>query len=397
MTFLTRNSPDTFETRYRKQQNLLCFELRQKGVKEITIEQLCRSGYYMVEWEPNKIFDSFYGASLALRGQFNTDILLRSKDYGIEASIALRPQEYYISKIEQISEILSADERSKYYLDNGYFSYRGQRNEYTVKREFSNPTLSNENGDERLIIPGCWRKYKSNFNKRKIDADLEDVFSTGDADDIIYHGINDYQQIPSNYFKRNGYFSANELIDSTDPAEQAYYERWWQLKANAEYNSELAIVSQHYGFDTTGLDLTFDYKTACFFATQRFEMQTNGKAQYRPVGDGQHEGVIYCFYFRIPTITSTKDIIKNLTSLQHLHPLRPVRQQCALPFFLFDNFNEATCYLYAVFHLNKDFDSQGLPTKEYLFPGRGDDQFYDAVLKAKGNNRALNGFVEYDF
>jgi hypothetical protein len=385
----------TFEQYYKEQQQNLRIRFAKEGKNIHDIEKLVRSGYYISPYDLDIVYDSFYGTSWGLIAQFPVKEVLQMMQESYAPAFKRTPRVYYISSVDEIDEKLS-DDRSKHYIENGYLSYRGQRKEYKIKRDFPNPTMCDDDGYERLIIPGAWRSYYPNFNLRKLDGENFNVFSSGLADDLVYYGIDDYRNLGDRNYKKYGMHSISQIGDFPEKENQEYYKRYRDFKVNS-YNSELAVVSQHYGLDTLGLDVTFDYKTAGFFSTQIYEKKSNGKVDYKPVAEGDHQGVIYCFYFRAPTLTSTKDLIKNLESFEHINPLRPIRQQCALPFFLCDKFNEAACNLYAIFYLNRDFDIKGIHSKEFLFPNRNEDAFYNALLDVKKSNKYLSDFVEYDF
>jgi len=387
----------TFGEYYKDQQDFLRIELKQDNIGKAEIDKLCNSGYYMDDNYPDIVFDSFYGTSWGLIAQFSKKEVLEMLTGKFNNNFKRSPPIYHISHINEIHDILSSDDRSRHDLENGYLSYRGQRKEYKIKREFPNPTMSNEDGFERLIIPGVWRKYYPNFNLREIDGGYINIFSKGLVDDLVYYGIDNFRTLGDRNYEKYGIHSTSNLQDFPEKENQEYYKRWIDFKVQGSYNSDLAIVSQHYGLDTLGLDVTFDFKTAGFFATQTLDKKDNGKFTYNAIQNGKHQGVIYCFYFRTPPLTSTKDVIKNLHSFDHLTPIRPIRQQCALPFFLLDRFNEANLYLYAVFYLNENFDCAGLASKEYLFPNTNEDPFYKAVLEVKSNNKFLENFIEYDF
>jgi hypothetical protein len=379
-------------------QNLLEEQLIKFGVERGLIAKALSSGYYMLpsnEW----VFDSYYSPSWAFQGQMPFGSFVNMLVKNETDSVFKEHNSHkvsYINSVDDIYEILNSNEHSKYCLKNGSLSFRGQRKEYTTKRPVPNSYMSDGHGNEKLIIPGLYRKYSNDFQQRIVDESPTKVFQTFLADDLIYYGI-DKDNLHKQNFEKYGQHNISDLEDFPEKENQEYYKRWVQLKVQGSAFPDIAIVSQHYGFETYGLDITFKPKVAAFFATNYFNQKKNGKADFVPIKHGEHIGVIYCFYFRAPQLKSTRDIIKNTPAFEYINPLRPIRQECALPFFLFDRFNEANQFIYHEFRLNKSFDTTGIPSKEYLFPSPEEDKFYEAALNVKRNNKIWSNFVEYEF
>jgi hypothetical protein len=163
---------------------------------------------------------------------------------------------------------------------------------------------------------------------------------------------------------------------------------------------ELPLVEQHYGIETVGLDVTFDVGVATFFAANRFITRDDGTAHYLLPPPGGHTGVLYGFVFIDPRLELEEEVVREIPIFDHIPPVRPIRQQCALPFFHALNFNEAACDLDFVMHLAPNFDSSGLPDQRQLFPSAADDPFYDAVLAIRRNvseSSHYRQFVDYRF
>lgn len=387
-----------FEEVHAEDQQALSDFLRSENIEENIIASVISSGYYTVPGYSESIFDSFYGNAWGGVSSFSKKNFIEQIKSG-NPLFRKDPEVHYISRIDDIQDILLSDERSTFYLNNGFLSFRGQTKEYTIQRAFPNLSMANRDRNERLIIPGVWRKYYPDFNKRRLDGEFYNFFTTILADDLIYHGIPDYKTLGDRNYEKYGIHTMSDLEDFPEWENQEYYRRWQDFKVAGSFNNHLAVVCQHYGLETTGLDVSFDFKTAGFFATNRFEYKNNGKATFYPVADDKHEGVIYCFYFRAPTLTATRDIITSLASFDHMKPTRPIRQQCAMPFFLYDKFNEAAVNLYKVFYLKKDFNPTSIASKEYLFPGEDEDDFYKALLDVKKSrkDKFFDSFVEYEF
>lgn len=395
---LNFNAP--FSEYYHEFQNHLVEQLSNKGVEQDLINKAINSGYYMLPQNNSTVYDSFYSPTWAFQGQMPLDSFIEMLTKNEVEAIFKSHNSHkisYVDSVDDIYHILNSEDHSKYCLENRSLSFRGQKKEYAVRRETPNFYMSDDKGNEKLIIPGLYRKYIDNFQDRIIDESPTKIFQTILADDLIYYGIDNRLDLFKRNFEKYGDHNISDLIDFPEQENQEYYKRWSQLKVQGSAFPDIAIVSQHYGFETYGLDITFNLEVAAFFATNSFKMKSNGKATYEPIENGKHQGVIYCFYFRAPQITQTRDIIQNIPAFEYIKPLRPIRQECALPFFLFDRFNEANQFIYHEFRLNNHFDTKDIPSKEYLFPSEGDDKFYEAALAVKKKNKIWSNFVEYEF
>jgi hypothetical protein len=393
-----RKYPDynqPFSEHYSERQNILYNKLLKAGISKKIANNAKISGYYMNS-EDGFVLDSYYASMWALEGQFPFDYFLAI----LKKEKSLQPLEKKVSvvkSVNEILEILKSDPHSYHCLQNGSLSFRGQREEYFTERIIPNPSLADNFGKERLIIPNIYRKYKNDFQARIMDERPQEVFGTLLADDLIYYGMESPLVISERNHKKYGPHTISELQEFPEPENQEYYKRWNQIKIQGTFYPDIAIISQHYGFQTYGLDITFDPKVAAFFATHKFEQKENGKADYYPVNNGEHKGVIYCFYFRAPQITKTRDIVESIPAFEYIFPLRPVRQSCALPFFLPDRFNEACQFVWHVFKLDSEFKLDDLHSKEFLFPSKNEDKFYAAAIEVKQKNNVWAEFVEYNF
>jgi hypothetical protein len=395
---MSRRFPDyslPFYKFYEKQQIILYKKLIDNGIIEIMAKDVIESGYYMTS-EKSSVYDSYYSPQWALVGQFPfKDFLLFLN--GQHTYNSIKRKTSTVSSVDEIFQILNSDPHSKHCLEQGSLSFRGQKQEYFTKRAIPNPSLANENSEERLIIPSIYRKYTSNFQSRIMDEKPQWVFETLLADDLVYYGMESPIEISKRNHEKYGDHSISDLQNFPEPENQEYYKRWSQIKVQGNYFPDIAIIAQHYGFQTYGLDLTFNPKVAAFFATHNFTWKQNDKADYNPVKNDEHEGIIYCFYFRAPQIRQTRDIINEIPAFEYINPLRPINQSCALPFFSPERFNEANQFLFHVFKIKKDFDISDLPSKQHLFPSKKNDKFYKACIDVKQKNEVWSDFVEYDF
>jgi hypothetical protein len=95
--------------------------------------------------------------------------------------------------------------------------------------------------------------------------------------------------------------------------------------------------------------------------------------------------------------TETSDCIRKLNVFDHIPPIRPLRQRCALPFFHADSINAAVADLDAIVYISDGFEYAGLPDAEELFPGVDEDPFYRAILEVRNSYQEgpFKDFVEY--
>ncbi len=395
---MDRKFPDyslPFSKFYEKKQSILYKKLIDNGINETKAKDVVESGYYMTS-EKSFVYDSYYSPQWAMVGQFAFKDFISSLN-GQHKYNSIKRKTSTVNSIDEIIKILKSDPHSKHCLEQGSLSFRGQRKEYFTKRTVPNPSLANKNNEERLIIPSIYRKYINNFQSRIMDEKPQWVFQSLLAEDLIYYGMENSIVISKRNYEKYGIHNISDLQNFPEPENQEYYKRWSQIKVQGSSFPDIAIISQHYGFHTYGLDLTFDPKVAAFFATHNFTWKENGKADYNPVKNDEHEGIIYCFYFRAPQIRQTRDIINEIPAFDYISPLRPINQSCALPFFPPDRFNEANQFLFHVFKINKDFDMSELPSKQHLFPSTKIDKFYEACVDVKQKNEIWSDFVEYEF
>ncbi|MCH8814010.1 MAG: FRG domain-containing protein [Chloroflexi bacterium] len=374
----------------------LTLELARRDVPQVLIEAAIESGYMYHPTSPNpSVADTFYlpkGPSgvipidhfaAFLKGEQDQPKLHDIPDYGIHS-------------LDEAKAIL---ERQRHIRYRDRMCFRGQTKEYRTVRKLPNLVRADSAGRERLIIPAFWRQFQDDWLDR-FTADVpRSIFTTFEAEELIYWGIPNVDTLAQRNFDRHGVHTMSDLEDFPDSESQEYGRRWRQHKVDGPSNSELPLIEQHYGMKTMGLDVTFDLATALFFASQEFKRREDETATFVPVPDGAHEGVVYAMVFRDPPLRRTDAIVTEIGVFEHLPPERPIRQQCALPGFDAFGINAAVTDLDAVFYLAPDFNPAGLPLKEHLFPGERDDQFYEAVLAVKRGPRGawLSDIVEYRF
>lgn len=376
------NISNTYYETYKK--NILGLEkkLLELGYEKILVDKLIESGYFLHP-DGNQIRDSLHGFDLPLDNKMFDD------DFQKEGNIE---RVHYIKSLSEALEII--EKNRKHLLDEGMMSFRGQTREYFIKRSFPNPFF-NINGKERLIIPSAWRKF-ANMNDlldRPIDP-YTPILKSIYGDGVVYYGL-DIQEIFDYNKKKYGIHSLSETGDFPEDFNKEFYKRYSQIRLGMN-DYYLAALEQHYGFETCGLDITYDLPTAIFFATHEYK-NILGKATYERLND-LSESIVYSFVFRAPSVRKTDFLIDSIPIFDHLKPLRPQVQNCALPYFQFDEFNGANCNFHIAFKLSEDFNFDGIPSAKDLFPSKNEDKFYERLLEMKAIDPDNYGCVpEYEF
>lgn len=259
--------------------------------------------------------------------------------------------------IDDINAIL-ADPRRAHYIKEGTFSYRGQPRGYMFKRKVPNPVRADAEGKEISITAGVYRQTSELYS-----------FKTPPVE-------------------RRSFRHLVRRLEPNNP----------DVWADSHHAYDIMRTEQHYATQTAGLDLSFEIETAIFFATHKMKWDERGRAYYRKVKHGEHNGVIYCFRFTNPTVTQTQYLIREFDLFRTYPPTRILRQTCALPLFGQDERNIAITDLNCIIQLDPDFEYETPLTQEYMFPNAQEDRFYEKLLELKDNfPEDLKSVVEYQW
>jgi hypothetical protein len=332
--------------------------LRAKGADDTIVSDVLASGYYMRTFgDPFSgrtwvsVSDGLYG-NKQLSSSFEPDAFV---DYAVRRVNAFPPLPSFrtimVKTKEDIAAVLS-EPRRKHYLNEVSLSFRGQPQQYKLKRRLPNPVRSDERGEELSILPGAYRQtalpytFDVNVTEQRIAEWLPPALLSEGAD----------------------------VYSSNDPMR----------------------VEQHYATQTRGLDVSFSVEVALFFATHRFRLRADGKALYDRVAQGEHTGAIYAFRFRDPPVKSTAFLIRHFDLFRNHVPERVLRQECGLPLMGDEERNIAITDIDCVMQLHPDFPHEGGLTPEDLFPAAADDRFYAELLRHKDRHPdKLASVVEY--
>jgi hypothetical protein len=381
----------------KEEQIQLAEELKRRSVPDDKIESLVSSGYFLstrMDWHESKtlcIADSFYGTK-GFSGMPPIEAFLEGR------LPRARVPRYTVDSVAEIERVLNSERHARF-LQSGMLAFRGQPREYTAQRPYPNPVIA-ENGVERLIIPSYWRQFNGDWMSRFAVRAPRSIFSTVCGDELVYYGIQDWKTLSDRNHLRYGVHSMSDLEDFPDKDSQEYGRRWREIKVEGSFRPDVPMIEQHYGFKTNGLDVTFDFRIATFFAANDFVKRLDGTAHFVPRVPGKHTGVVYGFVFRDPPLRSQEAEIKEVATFRHIPPVRPIRQRCALPFFHATNINEAVCDLDFAMYLAPNFSPIALPDQRMLFPGPEEDPFYAAALAVRQQahpESEYQQFVEYRF
>lgn len=332
--------------------------LKNRGFSNEKITDVIDSGYMLFPINGmDCVLDQMYG----LKGTSSCFELDKFCEYLEEESNPFPQHDlshctYVVKNMDDIQAVLS-DERRQHYLKRGALSFRGQTQEYSFKRKVPNPVRANIGGRELSIFPGVFR------------------------------------QDPTKYYSFNVPFEEKRTIrhflHELEPNDPEIY-----IYARNTY--DYMRVEQHYGTQTSGLDISFDIETAIFFATYKYSSDENNIAHHTKLQPGEHKGVIYGFKFTSPPVNKSEFYINGFDLFKTNTPERLLRQDCGLPLISESERNIATTDVDFVMYLHEDFDYQGLKTPKYMFPDESEDKFYAKLMELKNKHpKILSNIVEY--
>lgn len=356
--------------------------LAELGVAQSRIVDLLNSGYFCI---PNKdgaiqICDRYYDISVAL---------------GIEAvKQNIPPQkELHSFSVRSLEDACAVVEKQLVQINPSLKDRIVFRGENTVhflkKRAFPNPLVCAKNGLELSLIPSYWRQYTS--NNYNIADEMHDYLGKRPGiDSLIYARINLEDGI--HIIRNHEVHSMSDFENIDDPLAQEIYHRFSENKV---YGSDDILLSQHYGIKTPCLDVTFDLKTALFFSLYKFVKLDNGKATY--VKNANKNAMVFCLLFTDPCL-STQDMITKIDMFDHIPPIRPLVQKCALVDHDFLSINKSAAHIMFALKISPEFEFAGIPLPQDIFPCVSEDKFYKYVLEMKTNYPEYWGdIIEYDF
>ena len=376
----------TFRDHIRSQHSIFLKKLVKGGMSTDTAVRIITSGYHMLN---NNMYgnnsgeyfhDSYYGYGFKCDFQFIEDFPSNNginMDRRIRSGIRSVADAYHA--VEDVVKDLNPDIAKR-------VCYRGECRKRTMLRQAPNPFYCYSDGSELLMLPSYWRQYRdSEYMDRPLIAEYEATLGNSIFSDLIlYDGI-DIIKLSEYNHKTYGIHTMDDLADFPEPENQEVYRRYSAKRDYAFGTNECISLEQHYGCQTTHLDVTFDLPTALFFALNKFEILDGSipSATYTRDYRENSNPTVFCFLFPSEDVYYERDKITRYTRFPATPPLRPIRQNCAV--FRTDalEFNWAAKHVILELKLEKDFCTEGLPDYEYLFPSSKHDKFYAKLLEQK--------------
>lgn len=320
--------------------------LHDHNVDDEIIEDVIFSGYFLHSYHDfssntyNRISDKFYGnkggASVFEPSEFVK--YLKNEPHKYQPMPLRR---HKVKTFQDIQEIMQEPLTNKF-IQSGRMSFRGQSKNHYISRKIPNPIRKDEFGQELTILPGIFR------NKPLGKSNLQDFF---------------------------GESSLLSMLRFLEPGNSDIHEI-------ASYSHDLMRVEQHYTTQTAGLDITFDIRSAIYFATHKY-VSDGACATYEKISRGQHQGSLYLFRFLDPPVKKTEFYIRDFDLFRTYTPERVLRQHCALPMFHEYERNIAVTDLHCIIDLHEDFEDEEGFTYNYMFPGVDEDVFYGKLMELK--------------
>jgi hypothetical protein len=404
----------------------LAIALRREGFPKRTVEIVLQSGYLALEAETVfgrglHVSDWLYGSKAAYGlipfGDFcallEANLLGHFSQYQEGVWEYRRQNTFVVSSVDEaIARIRESPNAA--FFEAGEMTFRGQSRPYRIRRDFPNPSARDRDGDEQLIIPSAWRPYVRDLlhRPRNIAPRSALLFLSNPALGAL---IPEQDRNALEQYIAHGYVNLKDTLVYRDLPPEADYgateatlaesirHRMWPtryVRDTVEGRSlrQVPLLLQHYGIPTPALDVTFDLKTACFFALKKFDVGTNGRARFVP--SESHESIVYGFVFHDPPVTRTHDLVKDLRWFEGCPPVRPIRQECALRMTDCSTVNYASPDVAVALLLRGSAGAFDLPQESELFPSAADDPFYNLLLHLKQDsdpNNDLSSVVVYDW
>lgn len=352
--------------------------LTKEEIPEITINNILESGFYLLD---GIVIDGYYGNRSGIYLKQFIRYLKNEIDLTLSSSIPT----YEINSINDAKKILEEPQYKKFIDD---LCFRGQTSHYVSKRPFPHPTYANKNGEEILLIPGIWRNYLDTNNHVSNDRPYNPPASFLNLikNRLIYHNF-DQKRLRKTINIKDGRYYYSDFEDDKEAMKRYLLEQ--------DGNFSFTLIEQHYGVDTIGLDVTFDIKTALFFATHKFNL-SGSKASYSPIKNN-NTGLVYILRFSSPKLIKSRDKINKIDGWDHLYPSRPIKQECALPSFHSFTVNEAVPHIVGILKIGNEFDFSDSYNQSELFPNKDNDAFYKVLLDLKKEfPEELNKIFDYN-
>jgi FRG domain len=341
------------------------------GLSGTQANELMASGYVCLP-DGDVVIDRFYGGALASGdgvSRFHPDDL--QELFSEPRSRIWVKRAHSLKELHQIVNETQSRSRKP-------ILFRGQRNNYSVKRTINNPNFTIPGVGEVSLLSSFWRKAYALNRNCFCDFHSLSLFEWSK----IFYSAYDLKEIEMRHKAAidNGewMYLMQDMADSDDPllSEFGNHRLDLAMGMNANLADTLSTLLQHYGLISTVIDLTSSLDVALFFATHQY-VRHNGRDRYNFVGTNNGKAVLYLIQNNQNEMV-VHDAAERV--LSKLTPERPLKQHCVISRSSAFSINLPTFFLLGIVYL--DFPIDGGDSKSMVasyFPNTNEDKFLEAL------------------
>lgn len=364
-------------------QDLTRNKLQAEGLSESEAQQYVESGF-VYNKTSNSIIDRYYGGLI-----LPTDCKTRFRPNEI-GNWPIEPKNrVWVKKANSWNDVNRIVDKAVL-ESRKRILFRGQGENFPVRRPLSNPWFVVPKLGEVSLIPSLWRTMLDKRNDRFPSFRTLSLFEWSQ---ILLSGF-DLEDISKRHqfkIESEGWPPMTQMTEMAtmeecdDPVLADFGRFRLDLTMGLKHNLStlLTTLLQHYGLMSPVLDLTSSLEVAKFFATHKFS-RTVSCCKYDFIGTNFRKSVIYLLredHREMQAHESENSVVTKLS------PLRPQRQHCVIsrsaPYAL----NLPADFLIGVIQLDFDSDENECNLKyQDLMPDDADDHFLKA-LKSFGPTR----------
>ncbi len=341
------------------------------GLSDTQVNELIASGYVCVP-HSDVVIDRFYGGAIA-----SYDSVSRFRPDQLQALFSEPRSRAWVKTAHSLNELHQIVDETKS-GSRKQILFRGQRNNYLVKRAINNPNFTIPGVGEVSLLSSFWRKAYALNRNCFCDFHSLSLFEWSK----IFYSAYDLKEIEKRQRAaiHNGewMYSEQDMADSDDPLLSEFGNHRLDLAMGMNYNLEvtLSTLLQHYGLMSTVIDLTSSLDVALFFATHQY-VKHNNRDCYNFVGTNNGKAVLYLIQYD-QNETVAHDAAERV--LSKLTPERPIRQHCVISRSSAFSINLPAFFLLGIVYLDfpiDDRDSKSLAAS--YFPDTNEDKFLAAL------------------
>jgi len=341
------------------------------GLSDTQANELIASGYVCVP-HSDVVIDRFYGGALA-----SCDSVSRFRPDQLQELFSEPCSRSWVKTAHSLNELRQIVDETKS-RSRKPILFRGQRNNYSVKRTINNPNFTIPGVGEVSLLSSFWRKAYALNRNCFCDFHSLSLFEWSK----IFYSAYDLKEIEKRQKSAidNGewMYSAQDMADSDDPllCEFGNHRLDLVMGMNSNLAVTLSTLLQHYGLMSTVIDLTSSLDVALFFATHQY-VRHNDRDRYNFVGTNNGKAVLYLIQDNQNEMVA-HDAAERL--LSKLTPERPLRQHCVISLSSAFSINLPAFFLLGIVYLDfpiDDRDSKSLVAS--YFPDTNEDKFLAAL------------------